>query len=331
MSEGESSNNDPGSLEEFEKTLYGNTDPIKPVVEETPTNDGEDTAAEETEASDDGGESSEEEVNSEETDETDSEEEAPKSKKQTAQERINELTAARREAERDRDELKARLEALEAKVAQPAPQEEKPTLPAAEPNDGRPDPDAEDEEGNPIYAMGKFDPDFIADLTRWSVQNQMAEAEAQRKVQQEEEARIQYQTELQTKWEQKVAATEQDVPDIREKGQNLVNMFQTLDPEYGTYLASTIMELDEGPRVLAYLSDHLDEAERIVDSGPIQSAIALGRLDAQMSTPKKKAATKVSNAPEPPPEPTRGRDGRFSVRDDTDDLAAFERKFYGRE
>jgi hypothetical protein len=78
------------------------------------------------------------------------------------------LTAKAREAERREAELIRRLEQIEARKPEentkPEPKPLREQLPAEAPN-----PDALDEDGEPIYPLGEFDPKYIRDLTKFTI------------------------------------------------------------------------------------------------------------------------------------------------------------------
>ncbi len=256
-------------------------------------------------------------------------EEPVEKKKQTLQERIDEITAKRREAERVADEkakenaaLLERIKQLEARSTEATTPKETPAA------DGPPDPSAKLEDGEDKYPLGEFDPNFIKDLTRYEFQRLMADKqteEQQAAAQSEEEkARL----ELVNNWNQKlVEARDTKYPDFEEKAANIQIEFADLDPAYGDYLASTIMSLENGDDVLYYLADNLDEAKAIAKSGGVAATVALGRLSARLEAPKAttKPTVKQTRAPEPPPIVNKGASTSDVVRADTDDLAAFKR------
>jgi hypothetical protein len=329
----DTSNNDVDiSLEDFEKEFYG-------ISDETPEPEtSKPDVAEEAEADDEIAEENEDTVGdvdpaSEEDDaEADDEEEdkpQPKQKKKSSfQERLNEVTAARREAERQRDEALRRLEALETRQGSKEEGEKVVTKTTDAPN-----PDAKDDNGDPVYPAGEFDPLFIRDTVAYLVKQ---EADAIRAEAEAEKAAIESQraaNELQANWNERLSKAEENLPDLREKIASLEGSFRSIDPDYGQYLAATIMGMEYGPEVLAYLSDNIGEAQKIVASGPTAATLALGRLEASLSRPapeEKRNKKQVSKAPEPPVDRTRGSNGRFTVPLDTDDLDAFEKEFYKR-
>lgn len=306
-------------LDAFSAELFGTAKPtekpVEPVAQEEP-GDLEPALEEPTEPVD-----QDADIENEEVDEPVEDDSKLKlKKKQTFQERINELTAKAREAERREQELAKRLEELETK-----PKAE-PKTPTPVETDG-PSPTDVDKDGELLYPLGEFDPQYIRDLTRYTIQQETAAAKAAQAEEAKQAQAQAAQQQLQSEWAGKLAEAEKELPDLREKGQNIEQAFAGIDQAYGEYLSAAIMSLDHGPEVLYYLSDNIDEAQRIVAAGPVAATIALGRLDSKFTkteAPKKK----VSEAPEPPAVSTRGAGGRFDVRDDTDDLDAFEKKFF---
>jgi vacuolar-type H+-ATPase subunit E/Vma4 len=266
---------DMDNLDEFENAFFNR----KPVATEQPEPEKDDEVDEEVaEIEDDA-------LATEENDETEVEEEVedPKpqpKKKASVQDRINELTAKAREAERREAELRRELEGL--KVRQPEA-DTQPEVKQAE--DDGPQPDDVDENGDPLYALGEFDPKFITALTRHTIQKereaakQEAEAEARQKQLEAEHAA------LEQTWGEKVSEAEKELPDLREHLQSLTDTFAEVDPAYGEFLAATVMSCDFGPQIMYYLSQNIGEAQKIVASGPAAATLALGRLDAKFSKP----------------------------------------------
>lgn len=248
--------------------------------------------------------------------------------KKTAKERITELTAKAHEAERREAETARRLAELEARISKPA--EETPAaVKVADPE--APSADAVDKDGQPKYPLGEFDPNFIADLTRHTIRK---ETEAIRKRDAEEAAAKAQEQEVasrQAAWAEKLTDAETRLPDLREKGQTLEASFANIDPQYGQYLASTIMSMEHGPDVLYYLSTNLAEAQKIAASGPLQATLALGRIEAKFASHEEAKEPKLSKAPPPPPVNTKGNKGSREIPDDTDDLDAFSDKFFQRK
>jgi hypothetical protein len=305
------------NLDDFQKLFDGTASPM----EETPENSEdllsgeEDTeiteeSVEEVEVEESDG--TEEVIGEEGDDEEIGEDDTPAPKKNSFQDRIDELTAKRRDAEREAEQLRERLDRIENQMKEKEP----PAKEEVKSSDGSLDPDALDDKGELIYPLGDMDPKFIRDVTR----NEYKQMREQEKAQ---EAHTAQQAAISANWQTKVAKAKESIPDLEEKTQKLGEHFQGIDPQYGEFLATTIMQMDKGPEMLYYLADHPDEADMIVGSGPLKAAMALGRLEAQMATTSAPAPKRVSKAPEPPLTRTRGKSGSTVPPADTDDLDAF--------
>lgn len=305
----ENSNVDLEDLDAFNDLLSGKTPKVEtPPVEEPK----EDTPGQDTPAID---EDEKELVDNPEEDKSTLKVGKPKL---TAKERIEQLNAKYRETERLLEqERQARLEA-ETKAKQAPVKEDAPP--------GAPNPDSVDEKGDPLYPLGEYDPKYQADLIEFYVSHRFEEFTRTEQQKKEEETRKASQKELQEDWANRLNEAEVRLPDLRTKGAALEEVFQTVPGQFAEYLATTIMTLSNGPEVLYYLADNVDEARRIVNSDPVSATIALGRLDA-MSTPTKTETKKVTEAP-PPPVHTRGSSGKFTVSPDTDDLEAFSEAYF---
>lgn len=254
-------------------------------------------------------------------------------KKKTVQERINELTAKAKEAERREADAQRRIAELEAlAVPKEVKKEEAPAVTVL----GEPSPDDLREDGEPRYPLGEYDPRFIKDLIKFEndqrdkARETQAEIDRQAQLREAQEAEFNAQRDaLKQDWSNRVVETVKAVPDFVEKVQALESTFTDLDQGYGEYLATTIMEMDNGTDVLYYLSTNLDEAQRIAALGPVKATIALGRIDAKFEKPAESPQPKVSEAPEPAPV-NKGHKVSKDVADDTDDLDAFAKKFFNK-
>lgn len=309
--------------EEFEQEFFNGKPVVEEVKEEVPAEEVKEEEPEEVEDL----------ATEDEEDEAPEEEEKPQAKKKNrAQERIDELTAKARAEEREKLALLKRLEELEAKYEK---KEEPKALREQLPADA-PHPDTKDDNGDDVYPLGEFDPQYIADLTRWTIKQETQAAKAQAEQEARARAIEQVQNELATHWAEKLDAFEETVPEIRDNITLLTDTFQGLDPNYGEYLATTIMASEYGPEMMNYLALNLGEAQKIVASGPAAATLALGRLEARFVKAEEKGekpsdSKRVSAAKEPPEELNRGSNGRFSVKPDTDDQAAFERVFFQKD
>lgn len=317
-------------LEAFEQEFYQKEDTplVEDKIEDTEAENEEDSLATENEDEDKEPESKAEEP----------EDKEPPKKRNRAQERINQLLERERLANQRANELANRLAAIEAGKTETRP--EQPTLRDNLPA-GAPDPDAKDKDGNPVYALGEFDPLYIQDITKFTFKSELEAAQRKAYEEQERQAEMAYQQrlqaerdELQVNWQEKLDAAEEEHPEIRENLVEFVGSFQNLDPQYGEYLAATLMQLDNGPEVMLHLSQNIGEAQDIVAQGPYAATIALAKLDARFektASEGPKSNKKVSKAPAVPPSPTRGQRVNTEVPADTNDLSAFERVFYNKK
>lgn len=297
-------------LDTFSKEFYGETPEV-----EAPEEKVEDVKA------------IEEETDLATEDEADTEEpETPKPKRKSPEDRIKEVVTKQRQAERDLAEALAKIEELSSPKA-PAREPVQQELPF-----GLPDPNSILENGDPEYPLGEFDPKYAADLAKAMFKEQMAEFKAEQQREREEAQMRAARETVNQAWQAKVVEAEASLPDLREKVSTLDEITSTVSPEKVQYLADTIMAMDAGPEVLYYLADNPDEAERIVAADPRSAALLLGRLEGVILSGKPDKADKKrvtpTSAPTPPALQTRGASGKFDISDDTDDLTAFEKKFY---
>jgi hypothetical protein len=302
-------------LEAFETEFYG----LKPDQPEPEPEPDDEDDLEGADPEDDSLEADDDEPEEEDEDADPEPEPEPKPKKKSAQERIKELTAKAREAERREAELLKRLEKLEAPKEVPATPE------PSKASEGAPDPDAKDADGEAKYPLGEFDPQYIRDLARFTVAE---ETRSQRQAYEQERS----QQQLLQGWTEKVAEVEKEIPDLRENLEKLSPVFDGADEGFSDYLAQTIMGSDVGPQVMYYLSQNIGEAQRLVASGPAAATLMIGRLEARFlsTSEEKKQQKKVSKAPTPPESRVRGNSGRFQIAPDTDDLDAFEKLYFSK-
>lgn len=308
------------TLDDFSAELFGQSEaPVEEATSEEESEVSESDALE-----NDNPTQEEDDTPTEE--ETEEEVEKPAPKKTRFQERIDELTAGKREAERKAQELEDRLARLEAAKQDPEPQTK------SETSSEGPDPYAKNEDGSDVYPLGEYDPNYLRDYTKHLI---AAEREAAKisDTQAQEQARIESERlELQKAWESKLDPARERYPDFQEKGEELIASFDGIDEAYGEYLTAQIMDLEYGTDVLYYLATHPDEAKAIVESGARKATVALGRLDARIAVSeetKQEAPRKVSQAPTPPPT-NKGAAPVTTVSPDTDDLDAFSRILYDK-
>ena len=299
--------------------------PADEDADDTSPSDADDTKPEDTETDADP-------EDSKEGDDEPEEEVVEKPKKKTAAERIAEVVAERNAEREEKRQLLARLEALEASKVKT---EDTPT-PATANELAAPDPDARNEDGSLKYPLGEYDPLFLKDNVNYLFAEKQRELEAKTV----QENTIQERVKLQSTWDAKLAEAEktEEMADIREAGAVLISELQdTLDPQFGDFLATTIMSLDQGPEVFYFLASNPDVAKAIAKQDAIHATIALGGLNERIRFDKQTQETgntkkppRVSQAPEPPQTVNRGNTATFDVPDDTDDLDAFADKFYAK-
>lgn len=227
----------------------------------------------------------------------------PRSK--SAKQRIDELTKARREAERERDELRQRLEAKER--PQPEPQEQG-IGPAPDPND------------LDRYEFGESDPKYIADMARYEVRKEIAE-ERQRELQQAKAAQItQALAEVDSKWTEAAEKASEKYEDFAE----VISEYQEKEPcpqlmavaiQSSDIAADIAYHLAKNPEENRTLAAMADPRSRTYD--PLEAARQFGRLEGRLqaanSNPEPKPEPKrATTAPEPPRHNLRGGGGKFS-------------------
>lgn len=276
-------------------------------------------------------------VNAEEQDEDEAEDDGdddapePEAKpKSRFQERIDQLTQRIKDAENREREAARRLEEFMAR------NDKKEEAPKAKTTDklpeGAPTPDDVAEDGSEKYPLGEFDPLYIRDLTRFTITQETERVKAEQAAAEAAREQEVAQAQLATEWSGKLEKAIEVYPDMLEKNAVLEDTFRDLDPNYGQYLAATIMSMDYGPDVLYYLANNVDEAKRIAASGATKATLALGRLEsrfAEAAAEKVIRKPKVSNAPTPPIT-NKGSKVSKSVAPDTDDLDAFSAMFFAK-
>jgi hypothetical protein len=311
---------DTDNLDTFADDFFGQKKPATTETKVEVEQDGEVQEGTETEA--------QEEVDP--NAEADAEYKEAPPKKKTVQDRIDEVVRQREEIRRESEEkiaaLRQEFEAFKAG----APKADVKATDVAEPK-----PEDTKEDGSPKYELGEFDPAYIRDLTRFTLNQETTRAqvvaqEAQR-VAQENQAR----QALQTDWNTKLETAKTEYPDLEVKVRPLLDSFNGLDSNYAGYLSTVLMSMDKGPDVLYYLSNHPEEATTIVNSGAQKATLALGRIEAKFleaDAEKQLAKPKISKAPPPPSERARGTNGAFiAVNGDEEDLDQFSQAFFTKK
>lgn len=255
--------------------------------------------------------------------------------RKTFQERIDELTRARRDAERERDELKRQLE---AKAEPPAAKPETKGGDSKSTSDEKP---AEGEKAAPKpedFAFGELDPEYIAALVDYKAEQRFAKYEAERQAaaeqaEAERKAREEY-SEFQQRFQKRAAEGTEKYPDFQEK---VIEGAQRGEWELSQELANLIVDSDVGADIVYHLASNPEEAARVARQSPLEQARFFGRMESKFSAEREAAPSASAGSPAPaktpqapPPVPSaRGASGRFEAPADTSDFAAFERRVMG--
>lgn len=308
--------------ENKEKEVETNSEEIeKETVETVSETDSEDAD----ENDDEGTEETPEDKTAEtENDDSldDSKENKPK-KPSRFQERINELTAKAREAERA-------LEALKAEQEKKSELKDTPKTAEVVVDSDGPTPEDKNPDGSDKYPLGEFDPAYIRDMVRHTIDKESAEKRKQEEAENEKRQKEEAVNVLNQQWAEKLAPVAEQYDDFLDKTIELESTFEGLDSGYSEYLVQTIKSLDHGPEVLYYFANNLDEAKKFVSLGPLAATLALGEYNAMFKGQSKKEPNKVSKAP-PPPQVNKGSKTRTAVSPDTDDLDAFSQIFFKKK
>lgn len=246
--------------------------------------------------------------------------EAPK-KVATAQERINELTRARRQAEREAAELRKRLEALEARAEPKEPAPKEPEAAKKEALAGPPKPDD--------FEFGELDSEYIAAVVKYEAGQQIAEFRQSIAQEREQAAAAEQQRAMQEKFQQQAVRGKEKYDDFEEK---VVRGAQEGAWPLSETLGPLLVESEVGEDIAYHLATNPQEAEEVFRLSPVEQARYFGKVEAKFSAARaaatggeaeKPATTRAPKAPAPVP-PVKGAGGRFQPSASTDDFAAFE-------
>lgn len=216
-------------------------------------------------------------------------EQPPAKPRKSAQERIDELTAARREAEREAEYWRSRATQQQPSAPAPAP-----------PQDGEPDPAA--------YEYGETDARFIRDHATFHARL------AAREEFQQQQAVTRQQTALST-FQTRVAAQYPDGPPA-----GLLALQRA--PQLSTGITDVILASENGPKLADHLGTNPGELQRLSALPPTLQAYELAKLESRLAAPPAPQPKTVTNAPSPTPQ-VRGAGGQFQVAPDTNDTGAF--------
>lgn len=203
------------------------------------------------------------------------------------QERVNEITRARRDAERREQAAEQRAQQAEQQLAQYTRQ---PSQPSAD---------------VPTLEAFGYDTDaWQRALTEHVSQRAMSQVE-QRAQQYEQQRSMQ---QVSDRFEERSREYSLANPGFDDRLADLSRNVQ-----FNQYVVEAIGHSDHGPAVVDYLAQHLDEADRVSRLPPHLAALQLGRIEAKVSAPKPKP---VTNAPNPAPVLGGGGKTSSSVRED---------------
>lgn len=267
----------------------------------------------------------------------------PNKKRLSARERVQQAVTRQREAERRAEAAEAEAERLRAGGGQD--KDEAGDKPVQRQGGGEFKPSAEltpenakrvGEEPDPEkYELGANDGEYLADLATHRAYKRMVLDQQQAEETAAHNASIEAQQQAAQDWTEKKAKALEKYPDYHEK--------VTEAGRAGKWACTPVMgeairESDVGTDIAYHLATHPAEAQRIAQLSETGQARAIGRLEMQFEeeeTPKKadkpaegRKRKIITDAPEPAAGRARGAGGTFETPDSTDDLDAFERKFY---
>lgn len=179
------------------------------------------------------------------------------------QPRIDELTRARREAEREAAYWKAVANGQGAGSAQAAPV--------------KPTPDKFDDYGA-----------YVEALTDWKAEQAVVKLSQQRAQAQQQEVRT-------TTWNERQAAARTAMPDYDE----VVGASET---PIANHVAEVILESDHGPALAYHFARNPEVLTRLNGMSALQAAREVGRIEASLASPTTQTAVstvKTTNAPKP--------------------------------
>ncbi len=242
-----------------------------------------------------------------------------KKPKKSVQERINELTKARREAERNSRELAERLAALEESSRERLTGKPE-SVNATSSESQQPKPEN--------FEFGELDSRYIAAMVDFQTKKNIAAFEEKLKSERQTEAA-----------ERKAQEVRAKADDFMAKGLAKFNDFDEvvldgasdgrwqLAPETG----ELVLYSEFGPEIAYHLATNTEEAIRISGMSPLQQAAQIGRLEASFSSREDASKKRASSTKAPQPvQQARGSGGKFGVRPDTTDFGAFMKMFNSR-
>ena len=255
--------------------------------DETPSGEPQEAPAED-EASEDSAEPAAEQGDTDD-DADKGDQQPPKPKSKGVQKRIDELTSARRDAERDRDYWRE-LAMRESNAPEaPAPAKEELNGPQA------PDPKS--------FPDGDFDPRYIEALAEYRADLKVSERfEAEAKRREAEKAQAEAAAAHTTFSERATAAGE--------AGKKALELTRDPDARVSPVMAEVILLSEMGVEIAAHLHANRTDLDRIASLPPARQAYEMGLLQAQCVAEKSEGVSAPLRQEKPVPKPTPTVTGR---------------------
>ena len=192
--------------------------------------------------------------------------------------RIDELTRAKYEAEREAAYWRGRAGVNTDPAQAPPP-------PAAQAAAPKPTPDQFDDYGS-----------YIEALTDWKASDQVRKALSERDQAEQQRQQAQQQDQRAKTWAERQESTRKAMPDYDE-------VLASADTPVAPHLVDLLLDSDHGPAIAYHLAKHPNEAQRLNGLSPLGAARELGRLEASLSTKAASAQAApvkpISQAPAP--------------------------------
>lgn len=305
---GESTVKDETPAEKLEAVEDKKEKPVEEPKEEASTDDSEESGADAPEG-----------------------EEKPK-KKKTVEERIAELTAKRRDAEREsasKDDTIADLQRQIDELKGKKPEEDLTTE--------KRDPKSEIKPPNPDdFEYGEFDTKYREAYSEY--QDKLVDAKVQSRLDAERKKDVEArQADAADAKRQELGAKllEHEKAGIKEFDdfEDALSALEDIKTPIAAETTEALLESEHAHKILYHLGKNPKEAAEMASQSPLKQAQYLGRLEAKFSAEaaakSEKPKPKTSKAPEPPSR-SRGANGQFQGDDATTDFKAFRERHSGK-
>lgn len=182
------------------------------------------------------------------------------------QERVNEITKARRTAERELEAERRRVQELEQRLSAIAPQQSQ----------------VSDESVPTLEQYGWDHAKWAHAVTEYATRNALTQAEQRLR----DQERAKSMQDIESKFEERARAYAAANPDydrvMAELGASVRLQNEVIE---------TIGLSEHGPAIVHYLGQHLDVADRVSRLPAHLAAVEIGRIEAKVSAPKPKPVT----------------------------------------